>query len=339
MHTPACAKAMFILAGAVSVAAPAAAQNDFASRVIDYSPAPGQFVSDPAFNDPTRALGAPVGGGTINPDLSSLVSLGGFGGSITLAFDNPVENDPDNPLGLDFIVFGNAFYVGANPNRRWAEAGLVEISFDTNSNGLADDAWFTIPGSALNAPVTLPLPTALNGPVLENTSNDDTETHWGYADLSPTLLLGDTDADNVVDDPNADPAVFYTVPDDPMTTGVDAGSGGGDAFDIAWAIDPITGAPANLPGFHFIRITSAVDFSSTIFGENSPEIDAVADVRPIVTCLADVNNDGMLSPADFSAWVSAFNAGSPAADQNRDGHVTPADFSAWVANYNAGCDA
>ncbi len=24
-------------------------------------------------------------------------------------------------------------------------------------------------------------------------------------------------------------------------------------------------------------------------------------------CIADVNGDGMLSPADFSAWVSAFN--------------------------------
>ena len=54
-------------------------------------------------------------------------------------------------------------------------------------------------------------------------------------------------------------------------------------------------------------------------------------------CVADVNGDGMLSPADFSAWVSAFNAMNPGCDQNGDGSCTPADFSAWVSNYNAGC--
>ncbi len=54
-------------------------------------------------------------------------------------------------------------------------------------------------------------------------------------------------------------------------------------------------------------------------------------------CVADVNADGMLSPADFSAWVSAFNAMAPECDQNADGTCSPADFSAWVGNYNAGC--
>jgi len=54
-------------------------------------------------------------------------------------------------------------------------------------------------------------------------------------------------------------------------------------------------------------------------------------------CLADVNGDGSVTPADFSAWVSAFNAQSSACDQNGDGSCSPADFSAWVANYNAGC--
>ena len=54
-------------------------------------------------------------------------------------------------------------------------------------------------------------------------------------------------------------------------------------------------------------------------------------------CIADVNNDGVLSPADFSAWVAAFNAMAPGCDQNGDGACTPADFSAWVANFNAGC--
>ena len=54
-------------------------------------------------------------------------------------------------------------------------------------------------------------------------------------------------------------------------------------------------------------------------------------------CLPDVNHDGMVTPADFSAWVAAFNAQAPECDQNGDGACSPADFSAWVANFNAGC--
>lgn len=54
-------------------------------------------------------------------------------------------------------------------------------------------------------------------------------------------------------------------------------------------------------------------------------------------CLADTNGDGKVTPADFSAWVAAFNEQSPACDQNGDELCSPADFSAWVANFNAGC--
>ena len=54
-------------------------------------------------------------------------------------------------------------------------------------------------------------------------------------------------------------------------------------------------------------------------------------------CLPDTNHDGILSPADFSAWVAAYNSQSPKCDQNGDGSCTPADFSSWVLNYNTGC--
>ncbi|MEO1534862.1 MAG: GC-type dockerin domain-anchored protein, partial [Planctomycetota bacterium] len=56
------------------------------------------------------------------------------------------------------------------------------------------------------------------------------------------------------------------------------------------------------------------------------------------TCLADVNMDGVASPADFNAWVLAFNSGDERADQNEDGSIDPSDFNAWVLNFNAGCN-
>ncbi len=54
-------------------------------------------------------------------------------------------------------------------------------------------------------------------------------------------------------------------------------------------------------------------------------------------CLPDVNGDGMLTPADFTAWINAFNNADPGCDQNQDGMCTPSDFTAWIANFNAGC--
>ncbi|MGP1273413.1 MAG: cytochrome c peroxidase [Phycisphaerales bacterium] len=56
-----------------------------------------------------------------------------------------------------------------------------------------------------------------------------------------------------------------------------------------------------------------------------------------VVCPADVNGNGVLDPGDFTAWVSAYNNGDPAADQNNNGALDPGDFTAWVSNYNNGC--
>lgn len=298
----------------------AMAQSPFATTVIDYDPAPGQFVQDFLFNDPVWALGAPVAGGTSDGNEDSIVTLGGFGGSLTLGFDHRVMDDPLNPLGMDFIVFGNAFWIAGDPERHFAECATIEISRDDNGNGLPDDVWFLIPGSHVVDPVMqfesqtwdddtgdamfpppfetwIPLgrsgmwttsgyalPNATFAPpsqvVINPTGDGVNEGIYGYAEYTPTLLLGDLDADDVVDDPSITEAAFYTVPDDPFVVGITPGSGGGDAFDIAWAIDQTTGVPGNLDGFDFIRITTAVNADQGILGEVSAEIDAVADVAP-----------------------------------------------------------
>lgn len=313
VRASACAVAATAWAGSWAGAGP-----PFATRVIEYAPAPGQFVNDARFNDPSRALGAPVGGGMLSPDNSKVVTLGGFGGTITLGFDRRVLDDPRNPMGLDAIVFGNAAYVAGDPNRRWAEAATIEISLDVNGNGLADDPWYLVVPPQISGPVArvsrtwddnigdpthpphaaswvppgrtgqwqtwayeLPV-SVFGGPVVLNPLGplSTAEGVWGVADQTPTLLLGDMTADDVVDVPWMGPEWFYTRPDDPMTVGISPGSGGGDAFDIAWAIDPGTGLPALLPGFDFIRITTAVDVVHPLLGEISAEIGGVAIVRP-----------------------------------------------------------
>ncbi|MEO1583184.1 MAG: GC-type dockerin domain-anchored protein [Planctomycetota bacterium] len=63
----------------------------------------------------------------------------------------------------------------------------------------------------------------------------------------------------------------------------------------------------------------------------------ILPTTPPTACLADVNNDGVATPADFTSWVAAFNSQGPKCDQNGDGLCNPQDFTAWVMNYNMGC--
>lgn len=358
------------LAGAATLAP--AGESPFAARVVDYSPAPGQFVNHAQFNDPARALGPPHGAGLVDADNTSVVTLGGFGGSITLAFDHTVEDHPLNPFGLDAIVFGNAFWFGGDPDERWAECAVIEISLDVNGNGLADDPWYLIPGSHIQDPAAqwstrtwddvtadsthppagaswippgatgvwttsayqLPAAIFAQVTVLNPAWGTGREGVFGYGDCSPTLLLGDLDGDNGVDDPTISPEAFYTVPDDPFTVGITSGSGGGDAFDIAWAVDATTGESANLPGFDFIRLSNGVDAVLGPFGEKSPEIDAVADVAP--DSFGDADEDEDIDLVDVS-WVQrCFLEGTTGGDacarldRQPDGNVDGVDVEAFV---------
>ncbi|MCH7925041.1 MAG: hypothetical protein IIC51_05865 [Planctomycetes bacterium] len=327
---------------------PLPAASPFADTVWAYEPAPGQFVNNPKFNDPTVALGPPDGLGTNDGNVSSIVSLGGFGGSITLAFDHMVEDDPRNAFGVDAIVFGNAVWVDGDPERHWAECAVVEISLDVNCDLLPNDPWYLIPGSHILDPDDqfflqvwdddpgTPVPPDnlswipagqtgtwettgylldgdLFGPlVVENPlAGGDLEGIFGYGDYTPTLVLGDLDADNLVDDATITPESFYTTPDDPMTVGITRGSGGGDAFDIAWAIDPDTGESAELPGFHFIRLTSGVNVLTNL-GEKSPEIDGVADVAP--DPFGDADQDGDIDLFDVAELMICFQSGDSSSD-------------------------
>ena len=89
-----------------------AGDSPFAEQVLEYLPAPGFLVQDSFVNNPLAALGAPEGAGLLSGAAPDLVTLGGFGGTITLRFDHMVEDDPLNPFGMDAIVFGNAFWLG-----------------------------------------------------------------------------------------------------------------------------------------------------------------------------------------------------------------------------------
>jgi hypothetical protein len=78
----------------------------------------------------------------------------------------------------------------------------------------------------------------------------------------------------------------------------------------------------------FEAAVDAIEISAATF---------VCDGGPTCDNPADTNGDGEVSPADFNAWIAAFNSQAPECDQNGDGNCDPSDFNAWIANFNQGC--
>ncbi len=108
--------------------------------------------------------------------------------------------------------------------------------------------------------------------------------------------------------------------------------------DAAEFVDPARGNLRPVPGTPLYRAKSdeaVTELESLVDIDGNPYSRSYGALQ--TPCPADTNGDGVVSAADFSAWVAAFNADLPECDANGDGSCTPADFSAWVVAYNRGC--
>ena len=94
------------------------------SRVVSYLPL-GQYATGSGWGS---ATGKFTGGYS-----ATGVSLGALGGYIEFEFANGITNNNNNPYGVDFVVYGNAF--NGNP-----EAGAVQVSEDGKT-------WYELAGS------------------------------------------------------------------------------------------------------------------------------------------------------------------------------------------------
>lgn len=109
----------------------------YAARVFDYTPAPGQFINEP---QPFASAEAACMWAEERLAGHKYVSLGAFGGYITVGFDHDVTGP--------FQIEGNAF---DSPQGSSSEPGVIWVMTDANGNGLPDDVWVELPGSETNA--------------------------------------------------------------------------------------------------------------------------------------------------------------------------------------------
>ena len=153
-------------------------------EVLEYHPAPGQFVNElPAANE--KSTQDSVNRGCekqLNSD-GSLVHLGTYGGYITVKFDHPIENKP----GSDILILGNGFYAASDPIYGSEtiggsiEPGIVYVGVGKN---LEEAKWYELAGSEYytteihDFQITYHKPTAESGDHTQFGSSYDNYIKW-----------------------------------------------------------------------------------------------------------------------------------------------------------------
>ena len=243
----------------------------YIDKVLDYSPAPGQFVgSYPLYGDGDNSETMRVKAETLlKGKKSGLVTLGRYGGSLTFAFKDAVRNIAGSS---DFIIYGNAFSNGAEP-------GIVEVSADVNNNALADDIWYELAGSEYSSAKTIHQyricyykPKDLN----DSVAYKDNLGGKGFVNAYYPAWQGDSivySGSLLPPTATQNPTTGYWIlnsldwgyADNKQNTSEQSN------FDIDWAVDA-TGQPVKLDSIHFIRVYTGVNQNAGWVGELSTEI-------------------------------------------------------------------
>ncbi len=296
----------------------------FPSAIIEYHPAPGQFINIPG----TGTIEAATG---LTGKIGSPVSLGAYGGYIVFGFSEPIKNHPDNPYGIDFIIIGNA--IDGNP-----EQGIVQIMKDENKNGLVDDTWYEVKGSDhflkdfkknyrikyLNTGPDKDIIWTDNiyGPGSIKRNEFHKQPYYPMAEYFPdigqdslvfqgSLLPSDKlmEADGQVISQRsffgyADNTPFSglsdpLIPDNPYTAEIEGC--GGDGIDISWAVDENDNY-IELDEIDFIKIYTGINKNKGSLGEVSTEISGIIVVSPLAGVSGPTR---MIMPLNIPASISA----------------------------------
>ncbi|MBN1906185.1 MAG: hypothetical protein JW927_13925 [Deltaproteobacteria bacterium] len=268
--------------------------SPYATDLISYS---STLTGSSLYNDPNAVIGAPAtdfkntwGSAAtahvklvepaynVGLDGSKLITTLNNGQYIVAGFDHQVMNDPNNPFGLDFLVFGNAFYTGS---------GSVSDASNMSTYMLSGGSSFNGAGFFENVVVSVSQGPAYegqdqsqwtwyaysNGPYGDNAY----PTHayeWDQAQYDAT---GNGWTTNLMDFTKpVDPDVFGALLGQTGVSAADAieayqGSGGGTGFDLD---DLYLLYGVELDWIQYIKVEG-------ISGYSGGEIDAFSDVAPV----------------------------------------------------------
>lgn len=305
-------KNYFVAAFCAFSALSAWASSPFISEVFEYVPAPGQFihlipeVTDDMSREQVLEAAARQ---LVGDERPGMVSLGAFGGYIVFGFDHPIANVEGE---YDFKIYGNAMKAIGTDEDTSAEPGIVMVSVDTNGNGIPDDEWFELRGSAHDnalANFTIRYSRPSQTETAENiawTSNDPdspsgiitlndfhTQSYWpgwiegDVIEFSGTRLPGNARNDNGTwvlspfDWGYADNRPDFVNVNGNMEPNPEA-----PGFNIDNAVDA-DGNSVRLMAIDFVKVYTAVNQTCDFLGETSTEICGARDLH-FVASLTDV---------------------------------------------------
>lgn len=284
------------------------AYSPYISRVLEYNPAPGQFINTmPQYEEgDTYATMLQKVEESITGTNRTLISLGAWGGYVTFAFDHSVVNNPNQS---DFLIEGNSFYASTTSKGGSSEPGIVTVSIDINQNGLPDDPFYQLAGSEYATPYTLHQYSLTYHrtpadhtpqPDKKNSITDTTYIHWidnqnqaGYlhkntfhtqeyfpqwlADSTLTFV-GSRLPDNAYDS-NGKGAYWIQQPFEYGYADCHPNDSiARCSFDIDWAVTD-DGNPIHLPCVDFVRVYTGVFQQCGWTGEISTEISHARDLN------------------------------------------------------------
>lgn len=270
------------------------APSAFANKVLEYMPAPGQFINTTtsAYEDGFSAEQV-LERATEKLKKKSVISLGDFGGTITVGFHQPIRNIKGE---YDFKILGNASYnqnTGTGALGGSAEPGIVLVSKDVNGNGLPDDEWYELAGSEYGKDtetrgyeITYHRPQPASGDVrwtdnqggegyiYRNTYHQQDSYYPNWIEEDEITFRGTRLKDNAVNEGGT--WVGYCYPwgyadNHPYNTEH-------CQFKIDWAVTQ-NGKPVALDEIDFIRIYTAVNQNVGWTGEISTEIMTIEDLH------------------------------------------------------------
>ena len=284
------------------------AYSPYISKVLEYNPAPGQFINTmPQYEEgDTYATMLQKVEESIAGTNRTLISLGAWGGYVTFAFDHTVVNTPNQS---DFLIEGNSFYASATSKGGSSEPGIVLVSIDINQNGLPDDPFYQLAGSENATPSTQHqysltyYRTSANHtpqPDKKNSLTDSTYIRWkdnqnqsGYLHKntfhtqeyfpqwlkdSTLTFVGSRLPDNAYD-PNGKGAYWVQQPFEYGYADCHPNDSiARCSFDIEWAVTN-DGKPIHLPCVDFVRVYTGVFQQCGWTGEISTEISHARDLN------------------------------------------------------------
>ena len=258
----------------------------YIAAVDEYVPAPGQFINTmPKYEDGDDAavMVAKCTAALAN-NKGGMVCLGAYGGYVTFHFDHSIANVEGQK---DFYIKGNAMANGAEP-------GIVMVSKDLNGDGLPNDPWYELSGSAdvddaanvvYNYEITYTKDAMQNVPWTDNKGNRGvvernsfhTQEYFPLWLESPLTFKGTLLPKNAVQSSSTGywelSSFRYGYVDNLPNSDIE-----GNSFDIAWAVDADRN-PVVLDAIDFVRVYSAENQMAGWLGETSTEVAGAEDLH------------------------------------------------------------